>query len=141
MNEELIWQNNEVLQEFQSSIAQANDKFEGTKDLVLNLVDKGGEIVKHYKEIDLAIKKIDAQVELMVLDYDFRIEKFKTALPVIENQLTKFSNQMDILLEKILDMDPYSRDLNYIRTRTELISILKGTSETLSNMFFKVITL
>lgn len=141
MKEELIWQNNEVLQEFQSTITQANHRFDGAKDLVMNLADKGVEIVKYFKEIDLVIKKMDTQVGLMVIDYDYRIEKFKTAIPMIQNQLTNYSNQMDVLLVKILDMDAHSSYLNYIQYRSELISTLKGTSETLSNMFLKVITL
>jgi hypothetical protein len=144
MENELVYQDNHIPQGVQMAMIKANqaiNKFETTKSTIISSVDKIGEIVMQVKEIDYAIKQMDSQVELMLIDYDMRIEKYKIATPVLQNQLTNYSNQMDTLLKEILKMDAYSNDINYIRYRSELISTLRGTSETLSNMFIKFITL
>ena len=144
MENELINQNNYIPVGVQKAIIQANqaiNKIETTTNAITSVVDKIGEVVVQVKEIDFAIKQMDSQVELMLMEYDMRIEKYKAVIPLVQNQLTNYSNRMDTLLNKILKMDPNSNDINYIRFRSELISTLRGTSETLSNMFIKFISL
>ena len=142
MNNKLISNTTIVHEGVQNAIIQANqviDKHEITVALIKSSVDKIGDVVIQAKQIDQAIKQMDLQVELMLMEYDMRIEKYKITLPLIQNQINTYSNRMDTLLDEILKMDAKSNDPSYIKFRSELISTLTRTSETLSNMFIKFI--
>lgn len=144
MNNKLISNATIVHEGVQNAIIQANqviDKHEITVALIKSSVDKIGDVVIQAKQIDQAIKQMDLQVELMLMEYDMRIEKYKITLPLIQNQINTYSNRMDTLLDEILKMDAKSNDPGYIKFRSELISTLTGTSEILSNMFIKFISL
>jgi hypothetical protein len=137
-------QNYSVYSGVQEAMTQANQaisKIEMTANNITAVVDKIGEVAIQVKQIDYAIQQMDYQVGLMLMEYDMRIEKYKTLIPVVQSQLTNYSDRMDTLLIEILKMDAKSDDINYIKYRSELISSLRGTSETLSNMFIKFISL
>ncbi|MEG9329056.1 hypothetical protein V6B16_14010 [Salinimicrobium catena] len=95
--------------------------------------------VVEVKQMQLAIQQMDSQVEIICKEYDMRIEKNKLIAPIIQSQLTSYSSQMDQLLKTILEMDPSSKDEEYIRYRSELISTLNGASVNISNMFMNFI--
>lgn len=135
---------NMLHQGVQKAMIQANeviDKYETTVHEIKSSVDKIGDVVVQVKQIDYAIKEMELQVDLMLMEYDMRIEKYKLTLPLLQNQINNYSNRMDTLLNEILKMDAYSNDTEYIQFRSELISTLRGTSETLSNMFIKFISI
>lgn len=144
MENELVSQNDSIHVGLQEAMIQANQAIQRTEtrtNAVTSVVDKIGDVVVQVKEIDLAIKQMELQVDLMLIEYDTKIEKYKASIPMVQNQLSNYSNRMDTLLDEILKMDASSSDINYIQFRSELISTLRGTSETLSNMFIKFISL
>ncbi len=104
-----------------------------------DITNKIAQTVIEVKQIQFAIQKMDSQVEIMCKEYDMRIEKNKLGAQMIQSQLTSYSSQMDQLLKTILDMDPSNKDQDYIRCRSELISVLNGTSANISNMFMNFI--
>lgn len=104
-----------------------------------DITNKIAQTVIEVKQIQFAMQHMDSQVEIMCKEYDMRIEKYKLSAQMIQSQLTSYSGQMDQLLKTILDMDPSNKDQDYIRSRSELISLLNSTSANISNMFMNFI--
>lgn len=104
-------------------------------------VDKLSSTIIQIKEIEKSIKVLDCQVELMCKEYDMRIEKCKIQATIIQNALTGLSNKTDKILDTILTMDSYSDDINYIKYRSELIGVVRNTSDTISNMFIHFLSI
>jgi hypothetical protein len=142
------------------NITSINPKFDilptGTQeaitkvDLALNKVQAitaaGQNITTHIaqtvievKQMQAAIQQMDLQVEIICKEFDMRIEKNKLAAPIIQQQLSTYSTQMDHILNRVLEMDPNSADQNYIKSRSELISMLNSISTNISNMFMNFI--
>lgn len=104
-----------------------------------NIASHIAQTVVEVKQMQAAIQQMDLQVEIICKEFDMRIEKNKLAAPMIQHQLSGYSNRMDHILNQILAMDPNSADQNYIRSRSELISILNNMSASISNMFMHFI--
>jgi hypothetical protein len=140
MEKEIIAQSNQIPEKLKIAMLQANTAMNKI-NVVGGCFDKIGDVVIQVKEIDYAIKQMDSHVEIMLMEYDFKIEKFKLILPLMQKQLSNFSDNTNTILSEILKMDANSNEVNYIAYRSELISTLRGTSERLSDMFIKFISI
>lgn len=116
-------------------------QFESSQKLISDSVDKITNTILIAKNIDYSIKLLDAQVELMCKEMDIRIEKHKINAQIVQNQLTHYSKTMDNLLIEILKLDNSNNDVNYIKSRSELISVLRSISDNVSNIFIHFITI
>lgn len=134
----------ELPSEINQTFSEINNSIhlvETAKDVINQSIDAISKTMIHIKEIDLSIKKMELQVELITKEYDFRIEKNKQISHIIMKQLNNYSNSMDLMLENILKMDSSSNDINYINHRSELIALLKNTSNNISSMFLHFISI
>src|SRR5690606_35982290 len=104
-----------------------------------NITNKIAQTVIEVRQIQFAMQQMDSQVEIMCKEYDMRIEKYKLSAQMIQSQLTNYSVQMDKMLDTILNMDPSNKDQDYIKSRSEMISLLNSTSANISNMFMNFI--
>jgi hypothetical protein len=129
-----------------ASAQEAMNKVDHALQRVQTITTAGQNIATHIaqtvvevKQMEAAIQQMDLQVEVMCKNLDMRIENNKLAAPMIQQQLSSYSNRMDDILKKVLEMDPNSADQNYIKSRSELISMLNGMSTNISNMFMNFI--
>lgn len=126
-------------QEAIQNVDTALHKVQNIAAVGLDITNHIAQTVVEVKQMQFAIQQMDLQVELMCKEYDMRIEKNKLSAQILQGQLSNYSGQMDQLLKNILDMDPSNKDQDYIKARSELISLLNGMSSNISNMFMNFI--
>lgn len=126
-------------QEAIHNVDMALHKIHSIAAVGLGISNHIAETVIEVKQMQVAIQQMDLQVELMCKEYDMKIAKNKLSAQILQGQLTSYSGQMDQLLKRILDMDPSNKDQDYIKGRSELISLLNGMSANISNMFMNFI--
>ncbi|MEO5775909.1 MAG: hypothetical protein ABIQ27_03330 [Flavobacterium sp.] len=131
-----------IVESTNEAIQNVDSAFQNCNNIISTIdysIDKISATVIQVKEIEKSIKILDCQVELMCKEYDMRIEKCKIQASIVQNTLNGLSNRNDKILDTILAMDSNSNDINYIKHRSELINLLRNTSDTISNMFIHFI--
>lgn len=105
-----------------------------------NSVNNFNNIFLSLKEVDVKLKQIDANLEMVLKDYDLRIEKVKFASSLLKTQFEITSARIDSLLDHILVLNE-SNDKSVIESRTQLFEIVKNFSEINANIFISFLSI
>lgn len=99
-----------------------------------NSVNNFNKVIKDLKVIDDNLNQINAKLEIVLKDYDLRIEKVKHSASIIKTQFEYTSSKIDLILDSVLKLSD-SNDETSIKNRTQLFEIVKSMSETNANIF------
>ena len=87
------------------------------------------------------IALMDHQLEAFIVDKRCNLEKFKKVVPIIERQLDRVSDRMDIITIQLMNSNFGALDANSIKQRELLINMLIQQSENFNNMIVKLLSI
>lgn len=109
------------------------------------IVNSIGSTVKDTVQIMTNIKydiaKLDNDLEMFIADSNTRLEKFKTAMPVLEKQLTMISNRIDMITNQMLTNVMDANDPNTVQKHSLMMDMLTQSSESFNNLLVKLISI
>ena len=114
-------------------------------DTALTTVNSIGTTIKDTVQIIANVKyeiaKLDHDLDMFIADSNTRLEKFKTAMPVLEKQLTLISGRIDNITNQMLSniMDP--KDPNSVQKHSMMMDMLSSANDSFNNMLVKLITI
>lgn len=89
-------------------------------------------------EMNARVTEVRAQVEVFTKLIDTDFEKYKSRLPIVENQLESVSKRMDKFVDKILDDDsPITTE--YLQKQSMLLNALTQMSSDYNSLLEKLI--
>ncbi len=87
------------------------------------------------------IAKLDHDLDMFIAESNTRLEKFKSAMPVLEKQLTKISDRIDNITNVMLTNIMNPNDPNSVQKHSQMMDMLEGANDSFNNMLVKLITL
>ena len=97
------------------------------------------EVFVTIKKIDYDIKNLDVQLEQFLKKADIDLVKFKIKAEVVEKQLDKFSDKLDVILNKAISINTATENIQEIELRTSLLTQVKNWGDTMSSILMKIL--
>ena len=94
----------EKIQSFDGCIQSVNQCFDSLGS-ALGVITN---CVVSWKEMDLQMHQVEAQLEFLSSQLIVNLEMYKTRAPIVGKQLDNVSRAMEKILDKVLDMDAVS---------------------------------
>ena len=98
--------------------------------------------VQHIANIKLQIKELDARLEAFIAQTSANLERFKTAMPVLEGQLNNISSRLDRITDSIIAQtqnSEMSEDL--MKKHSMMLDLLESTNNSFNNMLMRILAL
>lgn len=111
-------------------------------DVISKSVTTVADTVKHIANIQYEIKKLDQQLEMFITTTNANLERFKTAIPVLDKQLTNISSRIDRITDSIIlntQTDTLTED--GVKKHQLLIELLSNTNDSFNNMLVRILAL
>lgn len=99
------------------------------------------EAVKVVANVRLEIKRLDHELDMFIASSNFKLERFRTAMPVLEKQLTSVSNRIDKITDSMIANVMDAKDDLSIKKHEMLLSMLTDANNSFNNMLTKLINL
>lgn len=128
----------EVFDRTDNSIDKLNDSLIVVDGIAKTIKDTT-EVFVTIKKIDLEIKNVEIKFEQFLKEADINLEKFKIKSKIVESQLDKFSNKLDLILTKAISIDTASEKIQEIELRTTLLTQVKNWGDTMSSILMKIL--
>lgn len=98
--------------------------------------------VKHIHNVKLEIKRLDTQLEAFIVQSQNNLERFKAAIPVLQQQLNNISSRIDRITDSILN-NTTDQELteDAVKKHHLLLDLLASTNDSFNNMLMRVIAL
>lgn len=111
-------------------------------NIINNSVCTVAQTVQYIADIKVQIKELDAQLEAFLAQTSANLERFKTAMPVLEGQLNNISNRLDRITDSILTQtqnSEMSEDL--MKKHSMMLDLLESTNNSFNNMLMRILAL
>ncbi len=111
-------------------------------DIVNNTVCTVSQTIMYIADIKLQISKLDHELEQFLAQTSANLERFKTAMPILEGQLNRISNRLDTITNSIIDntkSEQMSEDL--VKKHSLLLDLLESTNNSFNNMLLRILSL
>ena len=134
-------EDNDIMQIFDRadiSMDKLNESLNVAGDIVTT-VKETAQIFVTIREIDKDIINIDAELQRFMKTADDNLDKFKIKAVIVENQLDKFSNKLDTILNKAMAINTSTENEQEIKFRTDLLTQLNKWGDTMSSLLMKLL--
>ena len=108
-------------------------------DGIAKTAKEAADVFVTIKKIDYEIKNLDVKLEQFIKEADINLEKFKIKAEVVEKQLDKFSDKLDVILNKAVSINTSTENLQEIELRTTLLTQVKNWGDTMSSILMKIL--
>lgn len=111
-------------------------------DVISKSVTTVADTVKHIANIQYEIKKLDQQLEMFITTTNANLERFKTAIPVLDRQLTNISSRIDRITDSIIqNTQTETLTEDGVKKHQLLIELLSNTNDSFNNMLVRILAL
>lgn len=98
------------------------------------------EAVKYVENVKLEIKRLDTQMQCFIAQTNANVERFKTAMPVLESQLNNISRRIDKITDEIIDNTHGSNMTKTDMQKQELLlNMLANVNDNFNNLLAKIL--
>lgn len=110
--------------------------------LANNVVTSVTDVIKYTQDIKLQIKQLDVQLEKFIIETKSDLERFKSAIPVLEHQLNNISARIDRITDSII-ANTEINDMNEstLKKHQLLLDLLANTNDSFNNMLVRILSL
>ena len=99
------------------------------------------ECVLASQNVKMEIARMEHDLDKFIVQSDNQLEKFKSALPVLDAQLTRVSERIDRITDRMLDHDMDASSPNSIQKHQVMLETLNSASDSFNNLLSKLISL
>lgn len=111
-------------------------------DVINRSVTTVSDTMKHIANINFEIKKLDHQLEMFITSTNANLERFKTAIPVLDKQLTNISPRIDRITDSIIqNTQAETLTEDGVKKHQLLIELLSSTNDSFNNMLVRILSL
>lgn len=94
------------------------------------------------QDVKLQIRKLDTQLEVFIVQTRSNLDRFKTAMPVLEKQLNSISARIDRITDSILTNTVANEvNENVLKKHQILLDLLANTNDCFNNMLMRILSL
>ena len=135
-NYEIIPSKNE--QDGLLAISSATDLMMTSLDKVNNISSNINDMVHTLANMHVAVEQIEAELEAFKTATGAKLEKFKLQVPILDKQMDKISDRIDMITERILSLTDDDRSEETLKKQSLLMDTLSNFSVSFNNLVMKL---
>ena len=148
----------ELLQELYNEVCQNIEAIQKEMNKLSNSIELNNEIVdskaKYAKAMNdfiankdkaigrkLEIAKLETQLDKFIVESNNNVERFKSAMPVLDGQLNRISGQIDRIIDALIETTTTSLDKKDLKRYSLLLEMLTSVKDSFNSILTKILTL
>lgn len=117
------------------------NRIDNSYQMIASITTSVTDMVKYTQKIKYDIAKLDHELDKFIVSSNTSLEKFKSAMPVLESQLTRISNRIDMITNVMLQNVMNAKDPESIQKHEKMMEMLTEANNSFNNMLVKLIGL
>ena len=135
-NYEIIPSKNE--QDGLLAISSATDLMMTSLDKVNNISSNINDMVHTLANMHVAVEQIEAELEAFKTATGAKLDKFKLQVPILDKQMDKISDRIDMLTDRILSLPDDDMTEETLKKQSLLMDTLSNFSVSFNNLVMKL---
>lgn len=135
-NYEIIPSKNE--QDGLLAISSATDLMMTSLDKVNSITSDFNDMVHTLANMHVAVEQIEAELEAFKTATGAKLDKFKLQVPILDKQMDKISNRIDMITERILSLTDDDMTEETLKKQSLLLDTLSNFSGSFNNLVMKL---
>ena len=120
------------------AISSATDLMMTSLDKVNNISSNINDMVHTLANMHVAVEQIEAELEAFKTATGAKIEKFKLQVPILDKQMAKISDRIDMITERILSLTDDDMSEETLKKQSLLMDTLSNFSVSFNNLVMKL---
>lgn len=112
-----------------------------TLSAVNNAITSVTNTIQNGQMVKLEIAKLEAQLDKFIVESNNNVERFKSAMPVLDGQLNRISSQIDRIIDALLVTTTTSLDEKDLKRYSMQLEMLTSVKDSFNNILTKILTL
>ena len=120
------------------AISSATDLMMTSLDKVNNISSNINDMVHTLANMHVAVEQIEAELEAFKTATGAKLEKFKLQVPILDKQMDKISDRIDMITERILSLTDDDMSEETLKKQSLLMDTLSNFSVSFNNHVMKL---
>ena len=120
------------------AISSATDLMMTSLDKVNNISSNINDMVHTLANMHVAVAQIEAELEAFKTATGAKLEKFKLQVPILDKQMDKISDRIDMITERILSLTDDDMSEETLKKQSLLMDTLSNFSVSFNNLVMKL---
>ena len=120
------------------AISSATDLMMTSLDKVNNISSNINDMVHTLANMHVAVEQIEAELEAFKTSTGAKLEKFKLQVPILDKQMDKISDRIDMITERILSLTDDDMSEETLKKQSLLMDTLSNFSVSFNNLVMKL---
>ena len=120
------------------AISSATDLMMTSLDKVNNISSNINDMVHTLANMHVAVEQIEAELEAFKTATGAKLEKFKLQVPILDKQMDKISDRIDMITERILSLTDDDMSEETLKKQSLLMDTLSNFSGSFNNLVMKL---
>ena len=120
------------------AISSATDLMMTSLDKVNNISSNIHDMVHTLANMHVAVEQIEAELEAFKTATGAKLEKFKLQVPILDKQMDKISDRIDMITERILSLTDDDMSEETLKKQSLLMDTLSNFSVSFNNLVMKL---
>ncbi len=134
----------QVLRAFESydkEIQLIGTTITATLSAVNNAITSVTNTIQNGQMVKLEIAKLETQLDKFIVESNNNVERFKSAMPVLDGQLNRISGQIDRIIDALIETTTTSLDKKDLKRYSLLLEMLTSVKDSFNSILTKILTL
>lgn len=110
-------------------------------NVVNNVTTSVTDTIKYIADVKVQLKRLDAELEAFIVQTNANLDRFKSAIPMLEKQLDKASNRIDKITDEALLHAKNCNMTEEVKTHSLMIEMLSSANDSFNNLLMRILSL
>ncbi len=129
------------LESYDKEIQMIGTTIVATLSAVNNAITSVANTVQYAQAVKLEIARLETQLDQFIIQSNNNLERFKSAMPVLEGQLNRISARIDKITDCLLETTSSSLEEKDLKRYSMQMDLLSSVNESFSSLLTKMLSL
>lgn len=111
-------------------------------NVINNVTTSVTDTIKYIADVKVELKRLDTELEKFIAQTGANLERFKSAIPMLEKQLDKASDRIDRITDTALEHAKTSEmTADALQKHSLMIDMLSSANDSFNNLLMRILSL
>lgn len=110
-------------------------------NVVNNVTTSVTDTIKYIADVKVQMKRLDTELEAFIVQTNANLDRFKSAIPMLEKQLDKASNRIDKITDEALLHAKNCNMTEEVKKHSLMIEMLSSANDSFNNLLMRILSL
>ena len=108
-------------------------------NVVNNVTTSVTDTIKYIADVKVQLKRLDTELEAFIVQTNANLDRFKSAIPMLEKQLDKASNRIDKITDEALLHAKNCNMTEEVKKHSLMIEMLSSANDSFNNLLMRIL--